>query len=85
MQITLEIEITGNVTAIFSGEGSEQIVNLFNSNRIPTPFTFAGVTEVEHHGANIIRQIRALNADATVAWSTQRCEQFVAFKSGAGR
>lgn len=80
MQITLEIEKNGNVTAVFTGTGSERITRLFNSNRVPTPYTFAGVAEIEQHGAYIIRQIRASNPGVTVQWSPERCQQIAAFK-----
>jgi hypothetical protein len=86
MDITLNIELTGSVSAVFTGPGSDRVTDLFGTNRIPTPFTFVGVPNVEHHAAYIITRIRAKNPGSLVTWSTDRCEQFVAFTYGkAGR
>jgi len=88
-RITLEIEITGQIIAKFSGPHSSRIQALFNSTRVPTPYTFERVREVEHFGAVVITAIRAKNPGVEVSWSVERCEQFVAFKfcqeSRAGR
>jgi hypothetical protein len=89
MTITLHIEVTGLIVAEHSGNGSERISELFNTSRLPTPFTFDRVTDVENFGARVITQIRKLIPTDTVAWSAERCEEFTAFKflqaSKAGR
>lgn len=88
-RITLEIEITGQITAKFSGPHSSRIQELFQSTRVPTPFTFDRVRDVEHFGAVVITAIRSKNPGVEVSWSVERREQFVAFKfcqeSRAGR
>lgn len=81
MTITLHIEVSGLISAEHSGQGSERIRELFNTSRLPTPFTFDRVTDVENFGARVITQIRKLNPTDTVEWSAERCEEFVAFKS----
>jgi len=79
-KITLEIEPTGQIVAKFSGPHSERVQQLFNGTRIPTPWTFSGVREVEHFGAKVITAIRVKNPGVEVNWSDERCEQFTAFK-----
>lgn len=79
MKITLEIEITGEVFARFEGPGSEKIRELFGQDRIPTPFTFLHVREIEHWAAHIITVIRSKNPGCVVEWSPERCQQLIAF------
>jgi hypothetical protein len=79
-KITLEIEVPGQIIAKFSGPHSEHVQKLFNGTRIPTPWTFADVKEVEHFGAKVITAIREKNPGVEVNWSDERCEQFTAFK-----
>lgn len=88
-RITLEIEVSGQIIAKFSGPHSSRIQELFNTTCVPTPYTFERVTDVEHFGATVITAIRSKNPGVDVSWSAERCEQFVAFKflqeSRAGR
>jgi hypothetical protein len=80
MTITLHIEVSGLISAEHSGNGSERIRQLFNTSRLPTPFTFDRVSDPEHFGAKVISRIRELNPSDMVAWSAERCEEFAAFK-----
>jgi len=80
MTITLDIEVSGNVTARFEGEGSENVTKLFGGNRIPTPFTFSNVNDVEEWAAHIIGHIRSRNPGTSVEWSHERSQQFAAFR-----
>jgi hypothetical protein len=79
-RIELHVELTGLVVAHFVG-GAEaaKIKDLFGTDRIPTPYTFAGVRDVEIHAANVIGNIRRLNPTVTVVWCAERCAEFVAF------
>lgn len=84
-KITLSIEVSGNVTATFSGDGKliQDIKRLFESASIPTPYTFDRIQPgdaTEHHAAFIIRVIRARNPGAVVEWDKERCEQLQAFR-----
>ena len=78
--ITLEIEVSGQVTACFDGEHAAHVRDLFGTNRIPTPYTFKGMEHVEEHGARIITNIRAKNPGIPVNWHPERCEQYMAFR-----
>lgn len=84
-KITLSIEVNGNVTAMFSGDGelTKRVLNLFTGGMVQTPFTFDRIPrgdETEHHAAFIIRKIRELNPSAVVEWHKDRCEQLLAFR-----
>jgi hypothetical protein len=78
-RIELHIDLTGLVSAQFIGAEADKIKELFGSDRIPTPFTFADVKEPELHAAYVIMQIRRLNPRAEVVWCAERCAEFVAF------
>ena len=80
-RIELHVELTGLVVAHFVG-GAEaaKIKDLFGTDRIPTPYTFAGVRDVEIHAANVIGNIRRLNPTVTVVWCAERCAEL-----GGGR
>lgn len=78
---TLHIEVSGLITVEFTGGDEPRIRELFGSNRIPTPFTFDGVKDVENLGASVLRQIQAKNPGVTVQWSAERCAEFAAFQS----
>jgi hypothetical protein len=79
-KIELHIEPSGQITARFvEGEEAAKIRQLFGSDRIPTPWTFDGVREIEHHGAVVLTAIRKLNPNAIVCWNVDRCAEFIAF------
>ena len=78
-RIELHIDLTGLVVAQFIGAEAEKVKDLFGSDRIPTPFTFAGTNEPSLHAANIISKIRTLNPGKVVCWSAARCVELIAF------
>jgi hypothetical protein len=78
--ITLEIEITGEVTAVFDGEHAKHIRELFGSNRVPTPYTFKGMEHSAEWPITVLYYIRAANPGVLVRWSTEYSQQFAAFQ-----
>jgi hypothetical protein len=78
-QIILSIAVNGNVMATHRGGEESRMVTLFGSSTIPTPYTFAGVRDVEHFGAEILRNIQKLNPTCHVSWTPEKAADYSAF------
>ena len=79
--ITLHIEVSGQITADFgASDQANKVHALFGTYRLPTPWTFHRVPNVEEFGAYVISTIRKNNPNDTVEWSNERCQEFTAFR-----